>query len=1036
MRGFFVLILICLFFVQNPADAFFIHKKDYKQIFIQDALNAEKRNNDKSAFHSFEKAMYYYKKDKKVIEAYAGFCERRKYFDKSEMLYEKLYVLTKDQKYLFKKNLSAIKSGTLSHDELTRLANAHGLNSSQKIELNLALIYHFSYKNDWNSTIGACKKIPLARIDKDSIVSCIVASQRLSDKKYLLDLYQRFSEINPKNTEMINKILSIAEKSNNYALEEKYLKKFSQQNPNDVGIKYRLAGFYEKTKNWHKALKIYENLIAAGDTSEHVKSSLVYVKSQLNPSKQSQQGGNIEYKPKPLTGYKLQEKEFYDALDKKSYSIAMSHLQKMLKEQPKNTKLLKHKADISFATENYSEAIVSLEKIKKIKSLSDEEELFLAFLYSKEENYTKSLEIIDKKLQSSPKDEKLLNLALDYSMAAKDWDRAMIYNQSLLAINPNSEKFLKNTGDLYSIKKDFPSAIKYYEKLIENYPKTEYEFALSNFYMANQDFAAAQTILEPIYNEYGDEPEVVKAYLNSLLAQQKLRQAYWVIKTHHLEKTKDGYMVIGDMAMMDKNYEKASINYKMALDLEPEDLMLQNKLADSYRMSGYINSPSLLFKKVLEKDPKNLEARLGLGSLETDKKNFEGARGIFNSILKDNPNYRPAKIAIANSYIANDDKLSALDILNQISEDDESKLMKAKVYYDMKMWSDSKNVLRGTATKEAEALKYKIRRDDAITITPSYSFFIQQLADEFRLNYHRFGLEMSKNVSNNTNVFMDYNVIIYSSGSPRFLNNVVNEFKGGVQSRPNKKWEYRADLGVKAFEFGGGMIIADSWIKRYFSDKFALKVGYKRNNIEQSYTSAVGQRMDGVFTGRACDNKFYFETQHKLPYQIYAYSLGSVGFIYAQNLPTNDYFEAMLGAGKILYNNPKNKWINTFSADIISYNSSYQFNLLKLYDHTGQLFGGYFSPAFFSADTLNLKMEGNIKQWRLKYGIKAFGGIQTAMTPDQTTPTWGFSPYITYDINDNVAINLLYSHTTYADLVRDYFMASAVIRGFKKHAKN
>lgn len=394
-------------------------------------------------------------------------------------------------------------------------------------------------------------------------------------------------------------------------------------------------------------------------------------------------------------------------------------------------------------------------------------------------------------------------------------------------------------------------------------------------------------------------------------------------------------------------------------------------------------------------------------------------------------------LTMPDAYIVKDGHLSTLEKLKSLPQTDENKLIEAQTFYDMHMWSDSKEALKGVVTKGANDLRYKIRRNEAITLTPNYSFFIQNLADEFDLHYHKFGLNLSKNIEGNKNIFAEYNVIIYTSGGTPKRNNVVNEFRSGIKSRPNKNWEYRADLGVKAFEFGGGMINTNSWLKYYFNDKFNLKAGYKRDNIEQSYTSAVGSNVDGVLTGRSADNKLYLEYEGKLPYKIYTYGRGTYGLIYSANMPTNQYFEGMIGAGKLLYNNPKNKWLNTVAFDIVSFNTGYQYNQLRIiYDKTGKLFGGYFSPSYFNATTGNLKVEGNIKKWHLKYGLKGFGGIQTSMSPDSTTPTWGFSPYISYDLNDNISLNLTYNHFTYADIIRDQFIVNAVIRGFKKNAKN
>lgn len=651
-------------------------------------------------------------------------------------------------------------------------------------------------------------------------------------------------------------------------------------------------------------------------------------------------------------------------------------------------------------------------------------------------NYKKILEITEELLKETPDDKKLLVLALENSMATKDWTKAFFYNDKLLQFEPNSPCLLKNEGDLYSIAKDFPNAIKFYEKLVDNYPTLEYKLTLANLYIENQDFVYAQVLLEPIYNINPDNTQIAEAYLKSLIAQRKIRQAYWVVKNNHLENTEEGYMVLGDMAMMDKNYEAARGNYTNALAFDPESLTLKNKIAQSSRILKNINNPNLLDRDV-EKNSNILETELGFEDLEMIKNNSEKSRVIFYDLLSANPNYIPTKTGLTRSYLGTSHDFDILEALKKMPQNDKTKLIKAQTYYDMNMWSDAKEVLKGVATKEAEELRYKIRRDEAITLIPSYSFFFQQLADEFDLDTIRGGILLSKNINENRNVFMEYNVIVYTSGGPNRLHNVTNEFRGGIKSRSSEKWEYRADLGVKVFEFDeGDMIITDSWIKHYFNDKFNLKLGFRRNNLEQSYLSAVGRPVGGVFTGRAADNKFYLEFNRILPHKLYAFGFGSYGVICAQNLPTNQYGEGMVGLGRLLYNNPKNKWLNTVGVDVVSYNSAYQYNLLRVSESPGVFFGGYFSPSYFNATTLNLRLEGRIKKWHLKYGIDTFGGIQTAMSPDMTGPAWGIAPYISYDLNDNIAINLAYDHYVYAGIQRDQFIVNAVIRGFKKHVKN
>jgi len=1073
MRGF--LIFLIILFTINPCYSFsFLQKKDYKQNFINDALRAEKRNNNNSAFHLYEKALFYYKNDKSVLEAYAGFCERKKYFDKAQELYQRLYGLTKDSKYLYKKDINTIKNGNLSEGRVKNMTKSRSRTRSQQNDISIALIFYYSNKYDWKNTKKSCQQLKNNEISKDVIDTCIVATVKTNDKKATYQYLKRYYEIYPQNIDTVKRIISLAREYNDYSTEEAFIKKFSELIPHDKGIKYELAGIYQKHGDYKKANKVYENLIKTGDNSKYVKDSYAYsleMSKGRHPENISKYAS--KYIPKPLTPRELKEKAMYEALNKKDYAKVISYLDELLINSPTDFKLLKLRTDMAMAQNDYPNSIIFFEKLKELNyPISLKDEKLLAFSYSKTDNYSKAIEIIEgllkKETRSKAETLDLMNLALEYSMAGKNTEKSFFYINKLLVLEPNSEKLLKTQGDLYSSIKDFPDAIKSYEQLVKNYPKLEYSLALANLYMANQDFIRAQAVIEPWYNANlcstnPKNTEIIDTFINSLLAQQKIYPAYCVIKTNHLENTKTGYMILGDIEMTNRDYNAARRDFKNALCFDPESNILQNKLAQSYRMLECLNTSRRIYNNVLANDPCNLEARLGLGSLEADRKNFEKARRIFANILAENPDYKPAKMAIANSYLANDDKFLALGTLKQMPQDEDVILMEDQIHYKMGMHSpvfkaipdlpemnatqedmdygsdtgiNPNRALNGAVSEDRRLLEYKKRRNEAVTLTPSYSFFIQQLSDQFRLNYQKGGISLSKNIDGNKNVFMGYNVIVYSSGGSQFLNNVTNEFRGGIQARPSDKWEYRADIGVKAFEYGNGaMLITDSWIKHYFSDKFNLKAGYMRNNIEQSYLSAVGEPVNGIFTGRAADNKFYLNFERKLPKQFYAFGLGSYGIINAQNLITNNYIEGMVGIGKLLYFKPQNKWINLFEIDLISYNSSYQYDLLKIFSNTGQLFGGYFSPSIFSADTANFKLEGHLNKFPLKYGVKAFGGIQTSQNPDITTPTWGVSPYVSCDINDKVSFYAAYNHFTYADLQRDQFMVSAVIRGFNNGKK-
>lgn len=460
------------------------------------------------------------------------------------------------------------------------------------------------------------------------------------------------------------------------------------------------------------------------------------------------------------------------------------------------------------------------------------------------------------------------------------------------------------------------------------------------------------------------------------------------------------------------------------------------------------------------------EDNIALGNLALSNKEYDKAREYFGKVLAIEPDNKEAKMGIVHSFTQNGESMMALEAMNQMAQDDEVKYTEAQAYYDMgihtesldaipeipqynltqqranyeiPMYKAADELLKGMVTETADSkqLAHNLRHDRAITITPAYSFSIQRLADSFKLDINKMGTTVSQ-VVDNKKFFLVYNMYIYSSGNfldSGKLNNVTNEFRLGVQERANKKIEYKVDVGGKFYQFGGVMANTDSWAKYFFNDKFNLKLGFRRNNVEQSYLSAVGFNIDGIFTGRVADNKVYTEYEGKLPKQFYSFGRFGYGAMTGENLQTNQYLEGMVGLGRVMYDHPENKWINLVNLDLVSYNSSYQYNLLNIYNAAGKVFGGYFSPRFFSANTLNLKMEGEIKKWHLTYGVRGFAGEQIALRPDQANVIFGISPYISYIINDHITINAAYNYFKYADVQRDQFMISAIIRGFSSGKK-
>ena len=730
--------------------------------------------------------------------------------------------------------------------------------------------------------------------------------------------------------------------------------------------------------------------------------------------------------------YEKNEEKFHKAVEKRDFKKAGLYLDCLLKKTPENEKLLKLGIDIAIAQSDYQKALLYFNEIHKKTSLTPKDSELLAFLYFQNGNSKKALEVIEKLLKDDPENFDLLFLACNYSAEQKDWDKAIFYNEKLLGENPINETLLKNEADFYVIKEKFKMAINSYEKIVENYPKTEYKLDLFNLYMKMKNFSKAQKIIESLYIENPCNKRIIASYVNTLLLQNKLDDAAWLVIKHRLQNTKEGAIICADNAMQKNDYNCASKYYLRAIKFDKENDNLKLKLAQSYRMAKNFDAANQIYYGILSKDISNKEALLGLGYLKMDGKFYPQARSIFRDILEKDPNYLQAKLGIFSSYANNGESLSALKVLKQIPENDTVKFLKANTYYQMGMLSDAKKVLSGMITKDAEALKYQIAHDEAITITPSYKFVNNIFIDVSDLDYDEFGLNVTQGTRNNLKLFADCNIYHYDSGKllcenlggHNELSNVTTELKLGVIGRPKEKFDFNSNIGAKIFQFNQGyMINTDSWVRRYLNDKSSLKFGIYRDNLEQTYVSAVGTIINGVFTGQVAKNKLYFVYEHSFPNQIYSFADFGVGRMTAKNLSGNNFLEGTFGLGRLMYNNPNNKWVNTVNFDVTSYNIGYAKNNFLVLCGQNSSYGGYYCPNFFTANTAGVKIEGNIKKIKLRYGFKFTGGYQYNPAAGQikyfSKYLLTYYPYINWEINDHTNLKLYYIQSNLADIIRN-----------------
>lgn len=545
-----------------------------------------------------------------------------------------------------------------------------------------------------------------------------------------------------------------------------------------------------------------------------------------------------------------------------------------------------------------------------------------------------------------------------------------------------------------------------------------------------------ENIVSILQREPPDSKNTLNIFCDCFFDSRELQERFEALSKNGQENSLEGLLSQADIAMTKKHYYSAENFYKKALSIEGKDQTIKNKLAYCHRRQKKYALAEKLYKELLQQNPNSQETKLNYAYMEIEKKNYTKANTIFQKILDENHDYKPAKMGLIYSYISNEQYFQALQILNAMPENEEVNTTKSYIYYTLGMYSDANKPIKNYINEDTVDLANQIKRQRAFTFTPSYIFLNQELSEIFDLDVRKIGLHVSEYGANNIKGFIDYGMYIYMSGNynDNHLEDVTNEIKGGIEGRPVEKFAFRSDIGIKVFQTQDAMIITDSWLKYYMNDNIKFKLGFYRNNLEQSYLAAVGVPIHGVFTGQVAANKAYLEVEGRLPKQAYYVLKFNGGAMTAQNLPTNAFIDTFAIIGKTFYDNHENLWIQHASVELMTNNISYQTDLLVIpgADPPKKVFGGYFSPSFYNAETVNLRVEGANKKLHLRYGIKGFLGYQNIFSPDSSNVVYGIYPYLAYNLNDYISTSLSYIYSNYATVLRHFFMISVDIKLYKK----
>lgn len=513
------------------------------------------------------------------------------------------------------------------------------------------------------------------------------------------------------------------------ALAERDLKRALTLWPQDVGVRLRLAGFYEARDRAADAMQVYGEASKLDPTDPYAFIYRSALKRLSNDAAGALRDADLAIKadPKTADGYTARA-EALAALNR--VDEAMGAYRDALRVEPK--------------------ALTAL--------------IGIGFLSRKADKLDEGLQALDAALKIDPKNvEALFDRAMVWG-AKGDAKRAIADYDAVIALRPGASAYY-NRGQLLARQGEHQAALADFRKAAELDPQdpdalNAMGIELGELKRGAEELAAYDAVLKvdpanmaakinrAIYHvEHEDWARAVEAYRLALASAPeradlhvrlgdnllKLDQEAAARKEYDLAiklapKSVDGWRARAELNRSSKRLREALADYGQAIAIAPEDAGLLIQRAELLKLDGRDRQAMADFDAAVRLAPKSTYALNNRGLAHSDADRHEAALADFDQAIAVDPDYEPAYYNRANVFISQDRLDRAIRDLNvslKLSPGDSMTLArKGYVYLLLKDYRRALEELDAAIAADqdyAPALKWRAEVKDALGDTEGAS---------------------------------------------------------------------------------------------------------------------------------------------------------------------------------------------------------------------------------------------------------------------------------------------------------------------------
>lgn len=480
---------------------------------------------------------------------------------------------------------------------------------------------------------------------------------RLNRPDEAMDILAPAAEQTGDNNEILSMIARVAAAAGEYNVGLKYISRMSPGKDNQNLISEELANLYYRKGSFDDAINELEKI--TGEKRSKAKAAQVYIylrKRDFVRARQIAESLLAEDKsPKThvlLGGVHMfagerdkAQSEFNKALainpdysqarlslanlymEESKYVEAKIQLEKTLSIDAGNIKAMFGMAQISEISGNKEEAVKWIEKVRATDSLNIPARTVLSRYYLRNGDKDKALEIAQEAVKNTNSAIDAVRLLANVYMGRGEMQMAINVYNSLLKRETNNPQLLIELATIYAKEKRYTEAR---NSLIK----------ARNIDDKNIKPKVALVLLE---KETGNLAEAVRLAL-------KLKNDYPDLPT--------GYMLSGDLLYSQKQYLSAVKDYTAGFE-KTDNWQFYLKASDAYAKAGDNAAALRVLNAGIKRYPENISIQQKLANVYLVNGNIESATQVYTKILDKQPNNLIALNNLAN-FIAENDKMTAL----------------------------------------------------------------------------------------------------------------------------------------------------------------------------------------------------------------------------------------------------------------------------------------------------------------------------------------------------------------------------------------